>query len=300
MYEWICGAKFTQMPVYQYLISVAELESLRSAQDCRIVDCRFDLMDVNKGRKDYLSGHIPGAVFADLDQDLAGPVTPESGRHPLPDARQLAERIADWGINNDSQVVAYDGGNGALAAHFWWLLRWLGHDRVAVLDGGLKAWVDAGLALDANEPDFQRGAFRGHPDPGKVVSTDELASAITQRSIFNLVDARDRSRYLGESEPIDAIAGHIPGALNLPLSRNLNDQGFWQPPETLRELWRETLVDRPAAPVTVMCGSGVTACHLALSACLAGKPEPRLYVGSWSEWIRDPRRPAAAGNEGGA
>lgn len=292
------------MSGYQHLISVSELEALRSMQNCRIVDCRFDLMDVNKGLADYRAGHIAGAVFADLDKDLSGPVTAESGRHPLPDAEQFANKIADWGINNDSQVVAYDSGNGALAARFWWLLRWLGHDRVAVLDGGLKAWTNAGHALDGvsedRSPRAPAGTFSGCPANTKVVSTNEIASAVAKGSTINLVDARDRPRYLGEAEPIDAIAGHVPGALNLPLTRNLDAEGFWHTPDKLAALWRETLADRPETPLTVMCGSGVTACHLVLSACLAGLPEPRMYAGSWSEWIRDPRRPIATGDEGAA
>jgi thiosulfate/3-mercaptopyruvate sulfurtransferase len=281
---------------YKTLITVAQLRALVKEDDCRIVDCRFDLMQPQKGREVYLAGHIPGAVHADLDRHLAGPIIPQSGRHPLPDTGEFRDTIESWGIANDSQVVAYDAANGALAARLWWLLRWMGHERVAVLDGGLQAWLAAGGQLQRREPTFAQTSFTASPDFSRVATTKEIMSTIAAGRDLNLVDARDVARYRGESEAIDPVAGHIPGAINLPLTRNLHADGRWKPASDLAENWRQALALHPALPVTAMCGSGVTACHLILSAKMAGMAEPRLYAGSWSEWIRDPGRPVAKGD----
>jgi thiosulfate/3-mercaptopyruvate sulfurtransferase len=269
---------------------------LAGTAGCRIVDSRFDLKLPTKGRQDYLAGHIPNAVFADLDRDLAGPVTSLSGRHPLPDVGVFSDKIAAWGIAADTQVVVYDSASGALASRLWWLLRWLGHEHVAVLDGGLKAWLEAGGKLECHEPEFARAIFVARPDPTRIVTTEEISAAIKAGEELNLFDARDAPRFRGDSEPIDPVAGHVPGAVNLPMTSNLDADGRWRPANELRELWQEVLKSaRPDLPVTTMCGSGVTACHLVLSAQIAGLPEPRVYVGSWSEWIRDPGRPVATG-----
>ena len=195
-------------------------------------------------------------------------------------------------------MVAYDASNGALAAHLWWLLRWVGHERVAVLDGGLAAWAKAGGKTESDEPQISQAVFHAQPDATRVATTDDILAAVNSAAEFNLVDARDASRFIGQSEPVDTVAGHIPGAINLPLSRNLDAQGFWRMPGELEQLWAEVLAERLDTAVTVMCGSGVTACHLVLSAQLAGLAEPKLYVGTWSEWIRDASRPRA-GLEGG-
>jgi len=278
------------------LVSAAGLAALIAEGPCRVVDCRFDLFDPAKGRQEYAAGHIPGAVYADMDQDLAGPVTPTSGRHPLPDPEVFRRRLESWGIGDDSAVVAYDYGNGALAARLWWMLReWFGHERVAVLDGGLAAWRSAGKQLASSEATIARARFSRTPDQSAVATTEEILGLVRRGDDFLLLDARDPARFRGEIEPIDSKAGHVPGARNFPLTANLGDDGTWLPADRLAARWRETTGIEEDAASIAMCGSGVTACHLVLGAHLAGLPAPRLYVGSWSEWIRDPARPIATG-----
>ena len=281
------------MTNYRQLIEVAELKSLISSPGCRVVDCRFDLMQPEKGRTEYLAGHIPGALFADLDRDLAGPVTPDSGRHPLPGPADFEATLRGWGIDAGTQVVAYDYASGALAARLWWMLRWIGHARVAVLNGGLQAWRAAEGRMETEVPEYPATELVVAPDAARVLTSDEIITTIDAGRALSLVDARDRPRYAGESEPIDAVAGHVPGALNLPFSESLQADNTWKSPEELRQLWSELLGSGDKAPFSVMCGSGVTACHLVLAAEIAGLAEPRVYVGSWSEWIRDAARPVA-------
>lgn len=283
----------TKMKTYQQLISVTQLKDSLTVADCRIVDCRFDLMQSEQGRADYLAGHLPGAVFADMDVDLADPITDTSGRHPLPDVGRFCATLESWGISNETQVVAYDYANGALAARLWWMLRWMGHERVAVLDGGIAAWRAAGNELQDTVPQIEKTVFTATPKPEYVATTEEISSAVADGIELNLVDARDAARFLGQTEPIDTVAGHVPGAINYPLSRNLNSDGSWRSATELAGVWEEVLDGRPKAPLIAMCGSGVTACHLVLSAQMAGLAAPRVYVGSWSEWIRDPARPVA-------
>ena len=287
------------MTIYRQLIDVAELRDLIavgncSTVDCRIIDCRFDLQEPEKGREEYLAGHIPGAVFADLDRDLAGPVTDSSGRHPLPDPEVFKATLEGFGIGENTQVVVYDYASGALAARLWWLLRWFGHSPVAVLNGGLKAWLAGNGALQTEVPDYPATDLSASPDAGRVATTAEISSTLGAGRDQYLVDARDRPRFDGLTEPIDTVAGHIPGALNFPFSENLDAEGNWKSADELRHLWAGLLGSDHPPPFTVMCGSGVTACHLALSAEIAGLDEPRVYVGSWSEWIRDASRPVAA------
>jgi thiosulfate/3-mercaptopyruvate sulfurtransferase len=279
------------------LITVKRLQARLDAGDCRVVDCRFDLFDPGKGRLEYLDGHLPGAVYADLDKDLAGAVTETTGRHPLPDPEAFIARLRRWGIDNDSHVVVYDHGNAAFASRLWWMLKcWLGHERVAVLDGGFAAWRAAGGSLETAEPGHDPGSFRATANDACVATVDELSNAIARDRPIHLVDARDPARFRGQAEPIDPVAGHVPGARSLPLGVSLDPEGCWQRPEALGQVWREFLASGPDTPPVVMCGSGVTACHLVLSAVLAGVAPPRLYVGSWSEWIRDPSRPIAVEN----
>ncbi len=275
------------------LVSAESLfESLESG-DVQVVDCRFDLMAPEAGREQYLAGHIPGASYADLDRDLAAPVGPETGRHPLPDVGTFCATLGRLGVSNQSRVVVYDGGNGGIAARLWWLLRWLGHRRVALLDGGFAAWEDAGLPVTSGIEPIATAVFEGAADPRMVVETRELAGSVGAGSPLLLVDARDAARFHGETEPIDAVAGHIPGARNLPFTAAISEEGRWRPVKELQDLWTAIVGNDPDVAFAVMCGSGVTACHLALSADLAGYRLPRVYVGSWSEWIRDPERPVA-------
>jgi thiosulfate/3-mercaptopyruvate sulfurtransferase len=281
------------MAAYADLISVSELKVLSDSSVCRIVDCRFNLMQVDKGHEEYLAGHIPGAVYAHLDEDLASPVTATSGRHPLPDVATLVKSIENWGIGQDTQVVVYDHANGAIAARLWWLLRWLGHDKVAVLNGGIVAWKEAGEALTTEIADYPRSSFAGRADVSMVATTEEIVAAISSGEPLGLVDARDAARFGGETEPIDTVAGHIPGAMNWPFQNGVRADGRWLSAGELASSWQELLPGALDEPLIAMCGSGVTACHLVISARLAGLAEPRLYVGSWSEWIRDDRRPVS-------
>ena len=276
-------------------IGARELNSLLRDPACRIVDCRFELADPARGRTLYRAGHIPDAVFADLDKDLAGPVGPQSGRHPLPDVETFRQKLCTWGIANDSQVVAYDQGNGASASRLWWMLRWLGHERVAVLDGGLGAWEAFGGEVDADDLPVARTEYIARPDAAMVATTQEIEAMLAAGKPCLLVDARDERRFRGEVEPIDPVAGRIPGSVNLPFQRNLDSSGQWRSSEELREIWQSHWPDGDADLPITLCGSGVTACHLILAAKRAGLPMPRLYVGSWSEWIRDPNRPIALG-----
>ena len=277
------------------LTSAAELASNLGDEGLRIIDCRFDLMNPAAGVEDYAVAHIPGAVYADLDRDLAAPVAATTGRHPLPDIDAVTDTFRRLGINHDSQVVVYDGAGGAMAARAWWMLRWLGHDRVRLLDGGFPAWHASGHTTESGTTRTAGGNFLASPREGRVVTTADLVEALRTRDWPVLVDARDAARYRGEIEPIDSVAGHIPGSLNLPFADTLREDGTFRESEVLESLWRQVLGDDRDAPWCAMCGSGVTACHLAISAQLAGYPEPSIYVGSWSEWIRDPARPVAVG-----
>ena len=283
------------MSEFEPLISVAELQQHYDGSSWALVDCRFDLMQPDKGREEYRQGHIPGAVFADLNRDLAAPVTERSGRHPLPDAVEFAAFVGRLGIANDTRVVVYDYASGALAARLWWMLRWLGHRRVAVLEGGIAAWREQLGEMSSDTPEVRRRQFLADADDGSVIDTEDLRQSLMSDVPPCLVDARDPARFQGLREPIDAVAGHVPGAVNFPFSDSLNADGTWREAAQLRELWGAVLGSGQPRSWVAMCGSGVTACHLALSAQLAGFPAPRLYVGSWSEWIRDPQRPVASG-----
>ncbi len=283
------------MTQHKFLIDAAELESHLAEPGWSIVDCRFDLMQPERGFADYNAGHIPGAVYAHLDQDLAAPPGAMTGRHPLPAPATFAGTLGRWGINAESRVVVYDYGSGAIAARLWWLLRWMGHEEVALLDAGYAGWVRGGYKVSSDTPQVRRTYYAGAADARMVVTTDEVLQRLSQGRGADLLDARDAERFRGDREPIDPVAGHIPGAGNFPMSSSLNADGSWKSRDELRELWSAALQGRQAAPWIAMCGSGVTACHLALSAQLAGYTMPRLYAGSWSEWIRDSRRPVALG-----
>jgi thiosulfate/3-mercaptopyruvate sulfurtransferase len=277
------------------LVDAQTLATMLGDSDVTVVDCRFELMNSDAGRTSYLHEHIPGAVYADLDKDLAAPVGPATGRHPLPDAAVLADTFGRLGVANSSHVVVYDDCSGAIAARAWWLLRWLGHDRVSLLDGGIAHWRAQLLPLEAGEIQVARQQLEIMPRPQLVLDTSQIVAAGASCTTLQLVDARDATRFAGDAEPIDPVAGHIPGAITLPLSASLNRDGTWKDQDQLRDLWDATLGEGKDRPWSVMCGSGVTACHVAISGLLAGLPEPRVYVGSWSEWIRDPNREIAIG-----
>lgn len=279
--------------MYSTLIDVHTLQEHLHHPDWVVVDCRFNLLDKDAGLRDYQAGHIPGARYAHLDHELSAPATPETGRHPLPTRETFAATLGAWGIDQHTQVVAYDIGPGSIAGRLWWMLRWLGSHRCAVLDGGLKAWQQAGFSLDTVAPS---------PEPRQFVPAEAAAWAVDTATLaqdtggaWRVLDARTAERFRGEAEPIDPVAGHIPGALSAPLEANLQD-GRFLPPEALRARFEGLLQGRDPATVVHSCGSGVSACHNLLAMELAGLRGSRLYPGSWSEWIRDPARPVATGD----
>ncbi len=285
--------------VFKTLIDVGALQELLAKPRLAVVDCRFDLMDPEAGRRAYLQAHIPGARHADLNRDLSAPIGPDTGRHPLPPPEAFAAWLGALGVGDDTQVVAYDEANGSIAARLWWMLRWLGHEAIAVLDGGFKTWIAHGGALESGETDPEAPErvtrhFTPRIEAGSVVSTPELERAL-QDSTAVLVDARAPERYAGTVEPIDALAGHIPGAVNHPFTANLGADGRFLPAAELKRRWQERLPGSDPKKLVAMCGSGVTACHNLLSLEAAGLSGGKLYAGSWSEWIRDPRRPIARG-----
>ena len=279
----------------QILIDVRSLHLALPREDWVVVDCRHDLTDPAAGRRSYEQGHLPGAIFLDMDHDLAGPIGAVTGRHPLPNVSEITATLSERGIGNTDTVVVYDGGNGGLAARAWWILRWLGHDAVYLLDGGFGQWVSAGLPTEAGDVQRAPKSFHGHANDTMVLTTDELVSDLSLIPDRKLLDARDRPRFRGEVEPIDPVAGHIPGAVNAPFTDFVNKEGRWRSLAERTALMEALLGDDREAGWSVMCGSGVTACHLAISGLEAGYSEPRLYVGSWSEWIRDPERPIGSG-----
>lgn len=281
---------------FSTLIEATALRNLVGQPGVAIIDCRFDLAHPDGGRGAYLAGHIPGARYADLNRDLSAPITASSGRHPLPVVRDLAATLAQLGIGSDSQVIAYDDSAGAFAARAWWLLRWVGHRAVAVLDGGIGAWLAAGGSLETGPGPVATAAARGalRVDEAAVLDAAGIEARLRDPE-FLLVDARAPERFAGTVEPIDVIAGHVAGAVNQPFSANLGSDGRFLPPAQLRRLWEQRLAGRQPHQVAAMCGSGVTACHNLLSLEIAGLSGAKLYAGSWSEWIRDPRRPIAQG-----
>lgn len=273
------------------LVSAEELSA--ELQDDRVIvlDARFSLLSPVAGREGYRDGHIPGAVYVDVDKDLAAPVTAVSGRHPLPDADVAARMFRRCGVSDASRVIVYDDSAGSMAARAWWMLRWLGHEHVRILDGGIHAWRGASLELEAGDVAVDAGNLQANPNARLLIGTEEL-QAVDLSTVF-LLDARDAERFSGAVEPIDVVAGHIPGARSFPFAETIADSGCFLPVERLQELWVKNLAGDLGRPSVVMCGSGVTACHLIASALLAGAREPRLYVGSWSAWIGDPGRPVA-------
>ncbi len=257
------------------------------------VDCRFDLADPGAGVAAWRAGHIPGAIYADLERDLSAPVTATTGRHPLPPVAALEETFSRFGISARTQVVAYDAGSGAFAARLWWLLRWLGHEPVAVLDGGFAAWTAERRPVSADTAMRAPARFTARPCPEMLVETAAIPGALGRGE--RLVDVRGAERFRGEVEPLDAVAGHVPGAVNLPYLENLGTDGRFRDPPALAALWQERVAVAPGSAVVCMCGSGVTACQGLLALEAAGVRGGKLYAGSWSEWIRDPARPVACG-----
>ena len=277
------------------LISAQNLATLRLAGNVIIVDCRFDLSDPEKGRQDYLRSHVPGAFYAHLDQDLSSPIHAASGRHPLPDASDFSRFLAGMGWSPGKMLVAYDERNNAMAARLWWLMRYFGQSA-ALLDGGLEAWLDAGLTTETGETSSATAEVVAlEADPSMVVSTEDVLANL-QKPEFTLVDARAPERFSGSIEPLDSRAGHIPGAINRPLGKNLDESGFFKRPDELKGEFEKLLQPSSPAEAVHSCGSGVTACHNQFAMELAGLGGSRVYPGSWSEWIRDENRPVQSGS----
>ena len=261
-----------------------------------VFDCRFVLNDPQAGERAYAAGHIVGAHYLDLDRDLAGPRTATSGRHPLPDPEALAARLAGFGVDSATQVIAYDAAAGEFAARPWWLLRWLGHPHVAVLDGGWHQWLKEGRAASQEPPAAgSPGNFQARPNNSLWLGSGRISERMRSKSGC-LLDARGSSRFCGDEEPIDPVAGHVPGAVNLPYSGNVTEDGRFKSAAALKRRFRAALKTVAPADTACMCGSGVTACHNLLAMEVAGLSGAKLYAGSWSEWIRDPSRPVARGD----
>lgn len=282
---------YHQKGMYTTLINAKELHELLGQKDLVIVDCRFSLADTGSGRRAYAREHIPGAFYAHLDEDLSGPVIAgETGRHPLPSIEQTARLFSGWGVGPETQVVAYDDMSGAIAARLWWMLRWLGHEGAAVLDGGWDAWKEQGRPVDTAAPAKVSGhSFQARPRPELLAEVRQVENTLNDPN-YRLVDSRTPERYRGESEPIDPVAGHIPGAINIPHPGNVDAAGNWLSRGALEQRFRAVIGDVEADHTIFYCGSGVTACRNILAYAHAGLGEAKLYAGSWSEWIQSNER----------
>jgi thiosulfate/3-mercaptopyruvate sulfurtransferase len=276
---------------FKTIISAENLHQNLGDPDWAIMDCRFYLDEPDRGHQDYLESHIPGAIYINLDRDLSGEIIPgKTGRHPLPESQLFTERLSSWGIDNQTQVIVYDNKGGALASRMWWMLRWLGHERVAVLDGAWQAWIKKDLPQESGEISRVGKKFHPQENPDFVVDAS-LVEEIRGDNNFLLLDARSPRRYWGLEEPIDQKSGHIPGAVNAPFEGNLTEEGYFLSAADLKERFDRILEGVPPSQVVAYCGSGVTATHNLISMVEAGFEMGRLYPGSWSEWITDPERP---------
>ncbi len=274
--------------MFQTLISANQLNQQLNDPNWVIIDCRYSLHHPEKGRQDYLESHIPGAYYAHLDEDLSSPHIPgKTGRHPMPDLTKLIELFASWGIKEDAQVIVYDYKSGGIAARLWWLLQYMGHENTAVLNGGWQHWIQSHLPVEKNLPQAKTEAFNPKIKEQKLIKTgNDLLKNKNDNQI--IIDSRSQERYQGLNEPIDPVAGHIPGAINAPFMNNVNNEGLFKSKEVLREQFAKTLQGKEAQQAVFYCGSGVTACHNLLALKHAGLGEGKLYLGSWSEWITDP------------
>lgn len=283
------------MSRYTTLITVDQLTEHLGDSAWATVDCRYRLVDLGFGRAAYAESHIAGAVFADIGDDVSGPVVPgKTGRHPLPEVSGLSAKLSAWGIDGAVQVVAYDDSGGSMAARLWWLLRWLGHEAVAVLDGGWPLWQARGLPVRAGIESRPARRFVARERPEMVLSAEQVGR-VRSDPMWRLLDARNADRFRGENETIDPVAGRIPGAVSAPYADNLEPDGRFKATDDLRRRYRALLKGIPADRTGCYCGSGVTAAHDVLAMAHAGLGEAKLYAGSWSEWITDGSRPVAKG-----
>jgi thiosulfate/3-mercaptopyruvate sulfurtransferase len=273
------------------LVSVAELAAHLDDPSWVVVDCRHNLADADAGERAYREAHIAGARFLHMDRDLSGAKTGTNGRHPLPQVAGIVATLGRAGIDDSKQVVAYDQNNGMWASRLWWITQWLGHPAAAVLDGGLDRWIAEGHPVSVEAPRVQPATFIAR-QAMPTASANEIVSHLDDRALV-VLDARAPERYRGDVEPIDPVAGHIPGAINRPFNANVDAQGIFKPARQLRAEFQTLLGDASPTAIVHQCGSGVTACHNVLAMSVAGLPGSRLYPGSWSEWIADPARPVA-------
>jgi thiosulfate/3-mercaptopyruvate sulfurtransferase len=280
--------------IFTDLISTADLAENIHNPEWIIVDCRFDLNRPDWGFEDYQQGHIPGAVYAHLDRDLSGPKTPQTGRHPLPEKAELFSSFSTWGIGAGKQVIIYDTTGGSFAGRLWWMLRLYSHKAAAVLDGGYPQWLAEGRPIRTGVETNLPTQFSGQLHPEMMVGEEEV-ERIRRDSNYRLVDARTPERFRGEIEPLDPVAGHIPGAVNRFHGLNLNPDGTMKSAETLKKEYESLINGVNPENVVVYCGSGVTSIHHLLAMERAGLKGGKLYVGSWSQWIRDPNRSIARG-----
>lgn len=278
---------------YTTLVDVATLQAHLGDPEWLVVDVRHQLADTSYGERAYGESHIPGAVFLHCDRDLSGPMNGSNGRHPLPEPQNLAARLGGIGVGAQTQVVVYDDAQGMIAGRLWWLLRWLGHDRVALLDGGWQAWLGAGGVVSQAVAPRQPASFV--PQLRETLVDVDYVRAFLQTSRMHLVDARSADRFRGENETIDPVGGHIPGAVNRFFRDNLQPDGRFKPAAVLRTEWLAVLAGCTPDAVVHQCGSGVSACHNMLALEIADLPGSRLYAGSWSEWCADRGRPVARG-----
>jgi thiosulfate/3-mercaptopyruvate sulfurtransferase len=281
---------------FKTLISLDGLVQYLGHPDWVVVDCRFWLDDTEKGRQDYVKSHIPGAIYAHLDEDLSGEIVPgKTGRHPLPGVNDLTARLGSWGIGEDTQVVAYDDRGGMIAGRLWWLLRWLGHETVAVLNGGFPAWVAESHPISTQLPRLNPKIFIPKIQSSMLATADDVLRNFGDPRHL-LVDSRAPERYRGENEPIDPVAGRIPGAINYFWGNNLDSNGFFEIKDVLRGRFGVIFNDIPPENITFYCGSGVTGAHNVLAVAHSGMGIPKLYADSWSHWITDPDRPLLTEN----
>ncbi len=280
-------------PPFHTLIGADELAEI--IDHCIVVDCRHELTNPKAGRTAYEEGHIPGAYFLHLDEDLAAPLSGSNGRHPLPEPQDFAAKMASIGLTPETQLIAYDAAGGMVASRLWWMARWIGHSAVAVLDGGIGGWQKAGFPLSQEAP-------RTTPAPAAQAVSQQQATVTAPQLLDNIqarrwlvVDARANARFTGETEPMDARAGHIPGAINRPFADNLREDGRFKPAPVIEAEFLALLDGQAPERIVHSCGSGVSACHNLLAMAYAGLDGGQLYPGSWSEWSSDPDRPIETG-----
>jgi thiosulfate/3-mercaptopyruvate sulfurtransferase len=279
---------------YSTFIQADDLLAYIGNPNWAIFDCRFDLQDESAGERAYMEAHIPGAIYAHLERDLSAPITGFNGRHPLPSVEEMAAKFGEWGIDSQTQVVVYDSRGGGIAARLWWALKYLGHDNVAILEGGFPAWELNGYPTRDGTEERSAVQFIANPRPEMILDIEELENHLEDYS-QRMIDSRSAERYRGEEEPLDPVAGHIPGAVNRFWGSNLDEHNQLLAEDTLRDNFLSLIGDKEPGDLVVYCGSGVTGCFNLLVMEHLGLTGARLFPGSWSEWCADPNRPIQVG-----